>query len=327
MDLARLRGTRAIGALATLLLGLVHAAAAAPAPAKPGCPPPPRMPTAEERAAGMRSAQDHGFLWRIRKDGRTSYLYGTLHVGRPEWMYPGPHLRDAIAASDVVALELDLLDPQIQAKMAAGVLARAGKTVGPSLTERLKKSIRAACMPDAVIGTMSPELLSLTLVLLASRSQGLDPSYASDAVLAGIGHGARKTVTLLETPERQLELLDGRTPEETETIVSQALDSIDDGKAVGMVRRLARVWADGRLADLEHYADWCDCLDSDEDRAMMKRLVDERNPGMADAIDAIHASGKSVFAAVGSLHMIGKVGLLASMRARGYEVERIEPGK
>ena len=32
------------------------------------------------RSRGARAARDHGFLWRISRDGRSSYLFGTLHV-------------------------------------------------------------------------------------------------------------------------------------------------------------------------------------------------------------------------------------------------------
>ena len=53
--------------------------------------PPAAIPLSPERfEAGMRQAQDHGFLWRLTKDGRTSYLYGTLHAAQPAWMFPGP---------------------------------------------------------------------------------------------------------------------------------------------------------------------------------------------------------------------------------------------
>ena len=60
------------------------------------------------------------------------------------------------------------------------------------------------------------------------------------------------------------------------------------------------------------------------DRTAMKRLLDDRNPVLADGIDALHASGKSVFAAVGALHMIGPTGLPAQMAQRGYKVEQGE---
>ena len=45
---------------------------------------------------------------------------------------------------------------------------------------------------------------------------------------------------------------------------------------------------------------------------------------LAKSTDAIDASRTSVFAAVGSLHMIGRLGLPALLAERGYKVERID---
>ena len=75
------------------------------------------------------------------------------------------------------------------------------------------------------------------------------------------------------------------------------------------------------------YESWCDCLKTDADRRAMRRLLDDRNPALAESIDALHGGGKQVFAAVGSLHMIGPKGLPALLAQRGYQVERIEPAR
>ena len=55
----------------------------------------------------------------------------------------------------------------------------------------------------------------------------------------------------------------------------------------------------------------------------MARLLDARNPALAEGIDALHASGRRVFAAVGALHFIGPLGLTALLGQRGYRVERV----
>ena len=90
---------------------------AAPADERPApsavpaiCPPPAPVPTAGELQAARRDAVDRGFLWRIRRDGRMSALYGTLHLGKVEWTVPGPRVAQALQDSDVVALEIDPLD-------------------------------------------------------------------------------------------------------------------------------------------------------------------------------------------------------------------------
>ena len=55
----------------------------------------------------------------------------------------------------------------------------------------------------------------------------------------------------------------------------------------------------------------------------MKRLLDDRNPVLAAAIDSRHANGQRVFAGVGSLHMIGPNGLPALLARRGFQVVRV----
>ena len=110
--LARLLPGRA--ALAGVFAALLPLAAAHGADAAAGsaCPPAPQPLTSENLSAGIRTAKDHGFLWRVTKDGRSSYLYGTIHAARAEWMYPGPVTLDALQRSDTLALELDVLDPR-----------------------------------------------------------------------------------------------------------------------------------------------------------------------------------------------------------------------
>ena len=51
--------------------------------------------------------------------GRTSWLYGTVHVARLPWMFPGPAVVKALNASRTVALELDMLDPDIARRLSA----------------------------------------------------------------------------------------------------------------------------------------------------------------------------------------------------------------
>src|SRR4029079_1658260 len=112
--LARLADRPALRAgvlAAATVLPLAGAHAAAPAAAS--CPPAAQQLTTETLNAGIRDAKDHGFLWRITKGGRSSYLYGTIHAARAEWMFPGPVTLDALRNSDTLALELDVLDPDV----------------------------------------------------------------------------------------------------------------------------------------------------------------------------------------------------------------------
>jgi len=107
--------------------------------------------------------------------------------------------------------------------------------------------------------------------------------------------------------------------------VSDTLDELEKGSGLAVMGRLARAWAGSQWAELDTYLDWCDCINTPEQRSFQRRLVDERNLVLARRVQAIHDAGHSVFVAVGSLHMIGPQGLPALLAARGFKVEAVIP--
>lgn len=318
------RRARRLGLAMALCLSGIPAVQAAPPAA---CPAPPPPLSVEQVQQGLREARDHGYLWRLRKDGRESWLYGTLHVARQPWMFPGPRTLSALRSADRVALELDLLDPAIVQRLQALVAAVPGQAPLPlSVARRLATQAEAACVAGQLDG-LRPEMQAVTLMSLIGRADGLDPVYGIDNFLAGLAHGLKKPVISLETPEAQVSLLVSSDTEARDKTVTTLLDELERGDAQRVMLRLALAWADGRMDDLDNYAQWCQCLDTEEQRDFHRRLIDERNLALARRIDAVHEAGHTVFAAVGALHMAGPQALPRLMAERGYTVERVEPAR
>ena len=121
--------------------------------ARTDCPPVPQPPTQEQLAEGFRTARDRGALWTLSKDGRTSYLFGTLHIGRMAWSFPGPKLMQALRETQVLAIEIDPTDPAVQSEMQAAQ-TQAGKV---ALSERdqarLDAQADAACVRSSSMNT------------------------------------------------------------------------------------------------------------------------------------------------------------------------------
>jgi uncharacterized protein len=307
-----------------LLAGLCLAGPARAAPSD--CPPP---PAAETTLAPAPGTQDRGLLWRLRKGGVTSYLYGSIHVGRPDWLAPGPQVRAALRASDTLALEIDLGDPGMQQRLQAALAGRSAAGAGaarelpPALQARLARQIEAACLSAGQLAPLHPVMQAVMLMLWSARRDGLDPAHAQEHALGLYARAAGMPVVSLETPESQIELLLPDDAAQAGQLLAQTLDQLESGESRSVLQRLARDWAQGRLDDLANYERWCRCADSDEDRALLRRANDERNPALAAAIDALHGQGRRVFAAVGSLHMIGPQALPRLLTQRGYKVERV----
>ena len=302
----------------------VAASAASAPPAAPACPPQPEPVTNEDAVAGLRDATDNGFLWKATKDGRTSYLYGTIHIAQRAWMFPGPHVLAALRASEVVALELDPTDPDIIARLQRALARKPGAPeLAAPLAARLRAQMLAECIEPASLSGARPEMRAVTVEVMAGQRLGLQPSYGVDMFLASVAQGLRKPIRSLETPESQAALLVSDDPAETARGVEAILDELEGGKAPLILGRLAGDWRHGDLADLGGYGSWCGCLDTPAQRADFVKLIDDRNPLMADKIVRWHDEGHALFVAVGSLHMIGDLGLPQLLKARGFDVERV----
>ncbi len=287
------------------------------------CPPTPTPPTEDELRALHQDARDRGYLWRIVKDERASYVYGTIHVARRDWALPGPTVSRALNAVDTVALELDPLDPAIQAGLAQGVASMRRPGLPATLDARLAAQARADCLPDAPFAVMAPSVKAMVLTTVVGRRDGFDPAYGIDNLLAAFGHARKLEVVSLETPALQLTVLDMGSDDATVAWVDNTLAGVERGVARAQLAALARAWADGDLAAMTPCADAADCAATGPDGAMRRRVLDDRNPTLAAGIDALHTAGKRVFAAVGSLHMVGPLGVPALLAARGYRVERV----
>jgi uncharacterized protein YbaP (TraB family) len=301
-----------------------HASAAAP---RIDCPPVPRQPSAEQLQAVLQATRDRGFLWRISKGGRDSYLYGTIHVGKLDWAFPGPLVRGALDSAETLALELDLTDPEVLAQLSRSMKPDATRSARFHLPapaqQRLARQAQLACIGPDVLGGQHPVMQAITLTVLAARHDGLDPSYAQELVLGGIARATDKPIVSLESAEMQAGLLVPQDQKQALAIAEQTLTQLEQGQARAMLVKVARVWDEGDLDQLASFEQWCGCADTDAERQFLRRVNDERNGPMADRIDAMHAAGRSVFAAVGALHMTGPLGLPQLMQQRGYTVERI----
>jgi hypothetical protein len=304
-----------------LLASLAVAAGIHPAFAEDACVQPPGI--ADLQQAVKFPPRDRGFLWLLEKGGRVSWLYGTIHVGRLEWLVPGPVVMSALRGSDAAVFELDLtkteelagLLPQADPVSAARVLAG-------GLGARLDAELKKACVPDAA-RSLRPAMQAFTLTAVASRAAGLHPELGSDLLLTGIASRLSKRIVGLEAVADQMKALMPASDEEEREMVLGTLDQLDHDRARKMMARMASAWERGDANEMATYTEWCDCLDTEADRAMLRRLTDDRNPPMADKLAALHASGTKFFAAVGALHMTGKTSLLTLLRAKGFTVRQI----
>ncbi|MFG6460153.1 TraB/GumN family protein [Roseateles sp. DXS20W] len=298
-----------------LLLSLVAGAARA------DCPPTPALPTAAQTASWAAAAPDRGPLWRISRGGHSSFLFGSLHIGKADWAYPGPALRRAWDETEVLAVELDPADiaPALAALPPPAPLP-------PGLARRVDAQARVACLPPGVLAAFPVMLQLSTLTLLEARRDGFDVGWGQDLMLLNRAKAEGRPVQSLETPQEQLAALEP-TAAELPEVVDGALKQLQRGQMRTPLRKLADTWVRGDMKTLADYARWCGCADTPAERAWFKRLNDDRNLALAERITALHGAGQRLLVAVGALHMTGPQGLPKLLAAQGFTVEPVHPAK
>ncbi|GAB2470938.1 TraB/GumN family protein [Comamonas humi] len=294
--------------------------------------PPPLAPLSPQEVQRLQRQEhpDRGVLWELSKGAQRGYLLGTIHVGQPEWLFPGPRTRQALRQAPAIALELDPADPAtLQALLE---MMRHESDVqklilrhNPRLVARMDALAQQACVALPQFQTLGVVGKVLTLTMLSAQQDGYRAEYGVDLMLAAAARAARKPVKALETAQEQLEALgavrsnrlaDAATPQELDKVLTR----IEDGTYRRQMQALAQDWSSGDLRALDELMRNCDCLDELD---MKASLLDERNQRMARRIPALLDDYPGMVIAVGLLHMVGDGSLLQQLQAQGYAVRQL----
>jgi uncharacterized protein YbaP (TraB family) len=284
---------------------------------------------------------DKPFLWRV--DGPAPcYLYGTVHVPDPRVLALPDVVRRALDAADVFQGEIPL-DAGTQASLMTKITLPPGqdlrKLAGEDVFARIVKLVGKALGPNVpagaadvfatVLSTMKPWAVMSQIELLeflADVSAGRQPL---DAMLYSIAEKAGKELGALETVDEQVAVFEGFTMKEQIQMLIEALYDLEKPRPSGNspTRELIDLYLAGDLDRLADEATKSSSTDTDLNKKMLFRVVDERNNKMAAKIAELCAKrpARSYFFAVGALHYPGETGILNQLTKKGFKVTRLGP--
>lgn len=262
-------------------------------------------------------------LWLVKDADTTVYLFGTIHVLKPDvrW-FQGP-VKRAFDRSQTLVLEVVTPDP---ATVAASTARLALDADGPPLTEKLDPATRARYL--ALLGEVGlaaeqlepfqPWFAAISLSIAPLEKLGYRPDAGAEDVLKRAAAKSAKRVEALEAMEEQLGFFAG-LPEPVQLAFLKATIT-DAEKAETEIGRMVTEWSAGRPAAL---AD--DMNDSLKDMPeIADALLYQRNKRWAQWIDTRMDRPGTVFLAVGAGHLAAKGSVLDELAARGFTVKRIE---
>lgn len=256
----------------------------------------PLMPSEQRMSFIERTpAQNAGFLWRIEKAELVTWLYGTIHLNHIEYAKPGMQIMMGMRSADVLAVELNTYEPQVNV---------IGTTATFNLSEEQQSRLRKAYKNDCLLGDPLQTLLQPLLLSQAQR-KNLFWGYSADARLMQIAKRTNKPIVALETIAEQIQALSPKSQLEFNDSIDTTLNQVESGELQHQLSKLVAAW---QQSNLDVFAQLEKTLRETQPE-FLSRINDQRNALMAQKIDELHVSGKRLFVAVGSLHMIGKNGL------------------
>lgn len=283
-------------------------------------------------AAEPGPAPNRGALFKVQKDGRALYLFGTIHVGSKDFYPLEPRVAGVLKKAPVLALEIDPLgDPK---KLALAVqkygMVRADSGNGnvtppmtPEWRARLDRLLKQYNIEPAAVAPMKPWLLASVLTVSEFASQGYDAELAVDAHLAKQAHASGQKIVELETPEGQMGLFGNLPAAEQQLFLQETIVGIEDKEQAKQAREIADAWRTADVKALDALAAQAEQDETFSGRFVRKVLLEGRNPSLADSMAKLMARENNSLAAIGILHLVGKGSVPELLRQRGMTVERI----
>jgi uncharacterized protein YbaP (TraB family) len=275
------------------------------------------------------AATERGALFKVSLDGHEMHLFGTLHVGLPEFYPLEPRIADALGQASTLALEIDPAQPQrelLRAVREHGMLdpGTAGYD-GMDAQRRalLDKLIEQGGIDASRAMTFKPVLLATLLTMAEYTKQGYRSDLSSEAWLARQARANGARVLELESLDRQLSLLDRLAEADRWRFLDEMMAAIVSGAQRKEARTMVQAWSSADRNALDAIAARCELDASVSGSFVNSVLLKERNADLADSLLNLLRQERRTFAAVGVLHLLGTGSVPALLRERGVQVERI----
>jgi uncharacterized protein len=264
-------------------------------------------------------------LWVVEGPHAKLYLFGTVHILRPDQRWRSPVVDRALAQSRTLWMEIaDSDDPAgfgpyerslgldpdhpLSTRLSAADVARID-----ALARRL-----GAPKGEASLEPLRPWLASMVLSYGPMVRSGYRFRSGVEAVLRRAALAQGKEINGLETNEDHIHVLADLPRDEEVALLRSTLDEIGKGDDTDNVVGL---WAAG---DVERLGQIADVKLKTEAPGLYYVLLTQRNLNWAAVLDRELQGDGVGFVAVGAAHLAGPDSLQNDLEARGYRVRRVQ---
>ena len=262
-------------------------------------------------------------LWVVRDADSTVYLFGTVHVLKPETPWGTARVDQAFASADEYWFEIaDLADqtgvmPVIQAKGVSPDRPLSSLLTAEEMAD-LDAAARTVGATAAQLDPLRPWLASLQLALASIQKAGYVAANGGDQILHARAAATGKPIKGFETAPQQIGFIADMSEDAQLAMLRTGLKEFDTAEVV--LDQMVTAWSTGDVEGLDALIGLEMKVESPELYAVM---LTQRNTKWADQIQNLLAGAGTAFISVGAGHLAGSDSLQAQLEQRGVSIERI----
>lgn len=271
---------------------------------------------------GLARAADAPFLWEVQGPQARHYLAGSVHL-LPQSAYPLPEALDrAYDRTRELVLETDpgaLSTPNVQREMLERGLSVPGLPVevGTEIYARVRTQAAELELPPEVCDAFKPWFCALSLSVLSFQRAGFDPALGVDRHFYQRAVNEGRPVRWLESPTEQLDMFSAMSEDTSAQFLRSTLDQLGDPEFG--VEELVRLWRENDVAGMGALVETL----RTETPEVYERLLRRRNAVWMAPLMEMFGQEKPVLVLVGATHLLGADGLVARLRAAGFELRAV----
>lgn len=265
--------------------------------------------------ADSHRATDVALFWSVQKNGQQAgYLLGTIHSEDPRVLDFSDVLLDRLRSSEVFAMEM-VPDAATLERLSGYMKYPQGQSLeavlGSDRFRALESAMSAYRVPVEFMQSMKPWAAMMTL---STPPPGT--GFFMDLSLSLRASGNGLEVVGLETLEEQLSFLENMPVPMQLELLDQAISEVD--RVVEVHDRMVNAYLHNNLPALQNLSDeQLEEVGEDARNYFIDLGINARNQRMAESLLKLLGQ-RTVFAAVGALHLPGEQGLINILRLHGF---------
>ena len=264
-------------------------------------------------------------LFKVEKNGTSSYLFGTVHVGDASMKGLPEKVTKAIDQSEQVVVEVDIskLTPlQMQQRSMPFMMLKDGKTLQTELSKqnynKLKDYFAKKSIDIAMFNGLKPWAVMVTMMQIEFQNAGFSDQTGIDKQVLAYAKKQNITIGELETLEQQLQMFDGMALLSNE-MIEETFEQLADINTYFI--KLVNAWKNGDMDTLTEYYNMSFDESNYGEISEQVMLVNRNNKWVEQLVPRL--TNERLFIAVGALHLPEQHGLIKQLTDAGFTITRL----